>query len=211
MVGNEGICSHPNSYLQLAFWEMECVSDFDQLRKSCPVFMRSGQSLYEGNFHKSPKEWTMNGKIRLLRWVQVPQRGFGGGSWVRTSQAQMPWPGVVFMKIKPQKGWGSPHLSQQKPQSHWGNPFCVSECAFPSPHGPSAGCHWIKSLGSALLNSRFHLYQSFPHVPALKYVTWLKYSNQSVPCQTTHLHQWSQTGLLFGSNLSLFCNKTVCL
>lgn len=164
---------------------------------------------------KSPKEWMMNGKIRFLKRVQIPWRCFTGESWVRTSQAEMPRPGVVLVKSSNiQKRLGKPPPFAAETPKPLGKLILCQWVCFPQPPwppSPSAASHWSNSLGRVLLNSRFHLYQSFPHVPAQKYATWPKYSNQSARCQTTHLREWSQAGLLFGSSLSLFCNKTICL
>lgn len=158
----------------------------------------------------SPKEWAMNDKIRFLKWDRVPQRCFTSGSWVRTSQAEMPWPGAELVKSsKAQRRLGKPPPFTAEPQSQWGNSFSIGEPAFPKPWppSPSAGLCWSKSLARALLNSRFH---PFPHVPAQKYATWPTYSNPGAACQTPHLREGGQAGLLSGSSLTLFCTKSLC-
>ena len=177
------------------------------------LYLRSsGQSSYSDTSMISPKG--PNGKIRFLKWVQIPQRCFTNGSWVRISQAEMPWPGVVLMKrSKTQKSLGKTPPFTAETLKLGKLILCQWACFLqpPRPPSPSVDSCWSKSLGSALLNSRFHLHQLFPHVPAQKYANWPKYSNQSAPCQTAHLCGWSQAELLFGSNISLFCNKIIRL
>lgn len=161
---------------------------------------------------------------RSGRWIGKSdfwnEFGYPGGvspdrSWAWTSQTEMPCPGVVLLKSNTiQKRLEKP------PTFHSRNPKAPGEMHFvlvrlfpqsPWHPSPSADSCWSQILGCALLTSRFHLYPSFPHVPAQNYATWPKYSNRSAPCQATHLREWSQPGLLFGLNLSLFYNKIICL
>lgn len=160
---------------------------------------------------KSPKERTMNGKIRSLKRVQIPQRCFTGGSWVRTSQAEMPWPGVALMKsskIQKKKGWGSPHRSQQGPQSHWGNSFCLGGRASPRP------LRWpVLEQKPGMRSARFQIASVSIILPCtgtqICSLAQIQRSERSVPNSAS---PWAKPGgTAFGSNLSLFCNKTVCL
>lgn len=139
---------------------------------------RSGQSLYSGYFYEKSKEWTMTGKIRFLKCVQMLQRCFTGGSWVRTSQAEMPCPGAVLMKSSkiPKRLGKPPPFTAESPKPR-GKLILCRWARCPWLPSPSADSCWSKSLGCALLNSRFHLYQSFSHIPGQKSATWPKYSN----------------------------------
>lgn len=126
-------------------------------------------------------------------------------------------PGQVYCSWKAtkfQKRLRNPHLSQQKPQSHWGTSFlCQWVCIpqLPRPPAPPLTSVGVKAWEVLCWIPGFICINHFPMYQYKKYALWPKYSNLSAACQTTHLPEWSQARLLFGSNLSLLCYKTICL
>lgn len=171
---------------------------------------RSGQSLYAGQFYGKSQgmgnEWQnqiseMRSGIpeMLHKWI------LGKNISSRNALARA----ELVKSSKAPRRLGKPPPFTAEPQSQWGNSFSIGEPAFPKlwPPSPSAGLCWSKSLARALLNSRFH---PFPHVPAQKYATWPTYSNPRAACQTPHLREGGQAGLLSGSSLTLFCTKSLC-
>lgn len=152
----------------------------------------------------------MNRKIRFLKQVWIPQRCFTG-----RYQAEMPWPSLVLMKSHKilKKAEKSLTFHSRSPRATGETHFMSVSVHSPAPWPPALPLPrvGVKAWEVLCWIPGFICINHFPVYQYKKYAPWPKYSNLSAACQTTHLPEWSQARLLFGSNLSLPCNKTICL